>query len=67
MTTIIIKPKTKEEEKLLAQLLKKMNIEASFVEAATPNLNTIKAMEDVENRIGTWVKNSEELFQELGI
>ena len=34
----------------------------------TPNLETVKAMYEVENKIGvTRVKNSKELFKKLGV
>ena len=67
MTTIIIKPKTEEEQKLLTQLLKKMNIETKIVEEPLPNYETQKAMKDVEMKKGTKVKDSKELFNKLGI
>jgi len=34
---------------------------------AVPNFDTRKAMEDVENKKGTKVKDSQELFSKLGI
>ena len=67
MTTIIIHPKTKNEKKLLEQMLKKMNISAQIVEDSSPNYETLKAMEDVEQRKGKRVKNADELFEDLGI
>ena len=67
MTTIIIRPKSKEEKNLLTKLLKKMNIEASIIEEPSPNYETQKAISDVENKKGTRVKNSDELFNKLGI
>ena len=44
-----------------------MNIETQFIEEPAPNSETQQAMQDVEHRIGTKVKNSEELFSKLGI
>jgi antitoxin component of RelBE/YafQ-DinJ toxin-antitoxin module len=67
MTTIIIKPSSVEEAKLLTTLLNKMNVEAEVYDDVKPNDETIKAMEDVENKKGKRVKNSEELFNDLGI
>lgn len=67
MTTIIIRPKNKAEKNFLSRLLKKMNIETQFIEEPMPNLETRKAMEDVENKKGTKVKDSKELFSKLGI
>jgi hypothetical protein len=67
MTTIIIRPKSSDEKNLITKMLKKMNIEASIVEEPFPNYETQKAISDVENRKGTRVKNSDELFNLLGI
>lgn len=67
MTTIVIKPKTKEEQVLLTRLLKKMNIEANVVEEHTPNYETRKAMEDVHQKKGKKIKDAQELFTKLGI
>ncbi|MEI8112811.1 MAG: hypothetical protein WCI54_04240 [Bacteroidia bacterium] len=67
MTTIVIRPKNKVEENLLSCLLKKMNIDAQFVEEPVPNFETRKAMNDVELRKGTSVKGSKGLFTKLGI
>ena len=67
MTTIVIKPKTKEERVFLTRLLKKLNIEADVVEELTPNYETRKAMQDVHQKKGKKVKNAEELFTKLGI
>lgn len=67
MTTIVIKPKTKEEQDLITVLLKKMNIEAEVVEESASAYETRKAMDDVRNKKGTKVKNSDELFNKLGI
>ena len=44
-----------------------MNIEAKVVEEPVPNYETRKAMEDVERKIGNKAKNSEDLFNKLGI
>jgi hypothetical protein len=67
MTTIVIKPKTKEEQDFLTHLLEKMNIEASVVEELMPNYETRKAMEDVHQKKGKKVKDAQELFTKLGI
>ncbi|HAH25615.1 MAG TPA: hypothetical protein DCL77_17965 [Prolixibacteraceae bacterium] len=67
MTTIVIRPKNKAEREFLSRLLKKMNIETQFVEEPVPNVETRKAMEDVEQRKGTKVKDSQGLFSKLGI
>jgi len=67
MTTIIIKPKSRDEKNLLTKMLKKMNIEVSIVEDPTPNYETQKAINDVENKKGTRVKDSGELFNLLGL
>jgi len=67
MTTIVIKPKSKEEKNLLTLLLKKMNIEIQVVEEHMPNYETRKAMDDVENKKGFRLKDSQELFNALGI
>lgn len=67
MTTIVIRPKNKAEKEFLSRLLKKMNIETQFVEEPVPNVETRKAMTDVEQRKGTKVKDSQELFSKLGI
>jgi hypothetical protein len=67
MTAIVINPKNKEEETFLKELLKKMNIDTHIVEESTPNYETIRAIEDVEKKKGTRVKDSTELFSKLGI
>jgi transcriptional antiterminator len=67
MTTIVIKPKNKAEKVFLTRLLKKMNIETHLVEEPTPNYETQKAIIAVESRQGTKVKDSKELFSNLGI
>ena len=67
MTTIIIKPKNRTEEDFLTKLLKKMNVEAHIVEESVPNYETKKAIQDVESNKGNKVKDSNELFSELGI
>lgn len=67
MTTLVIKPKSKEEEDLLTRLLKKMNIEVQLFEEPLPNYKTLKAMDDVLQRKGNRVKDSNELFSKLGI
>lgn len=66
MTTILIKIKSKEEENLLTRLFKKMNLDIQLVKESGPNYETRKAMEDVNNRRGTRVKDSDELYNRLG-
>jgi len=67
MTTIVIRPKNKTEENFLSRLLKKMNVETQLVEEPVPNFETRKAISDVELKKGTTVKDSQELFNKLGI
>lgn len=67
MTTIVIRPKSKDEKNFLTRLLKKMNIEVEIVEEPTPNYETKSAMQDVENKVGVRVKDSQDLFNQLGI
>jgi len=67
MTTIVIKPKTKEEQNFLTRLLKKMNIEVNVVEEPAPNYETQKAMEEVRLKKGSKVENAQVLFTQLGI
>ena len=67
MTTIVVKPKSKEEKVFLTHLLKKLNIESQIVEEPSPNYETRKAIKDVVLKKGTKVKNSKELFSKLGI
>ena len=67
MKTIVIKPKDKAEETLLTRLLKRMNVEAHLIDEKSPNVLTQQAIEDVENNKGTHVKDSKELFSELGL
>mgnify|MGYP000114252045 CR=1 FL=1 len=67
MTTIVIKPKNKAEEQLLTKLLKKMNVEVQVVEEPIANYETQQAISDVESKKGTKVKDSNELFSQLGI
>lgn len=66
MTLIVIKPKSKSEKNLLTRMLKKMNIDVQVVEEPVPNYETQEAMEDVENKIGTRVNDSKELFDLIG-
>jgi hypothetical protein len=67
MTSIIIKPKNKKEETFLKKLLKKLKVETHIVEEPVLNYETSKAIEDVENKKGVHVKDSNELFSRLGI
>jgi hypothetical protein len=67
MSTIVIKPKTKEEQIFLTRLFKKMNVEAHVVQEPIPNFETRKAMEDVEMKKGERAGNSKDLFNKLGI
>lgn len=67
MTTIIVKPKTVEEQDFLWHLLKKMNVDAEMGDDFIPNEETRKAIEDVRKKKGNRVKNTSELFSKLGI
>jgi hypothetical protein len=68
MSTIVIKPKTKEEESFLAALLDRMNVEAHFIiEEPQPNYSTLEAIHELESGKGRKVKDSDELFSQLGI
>jgi hypothetical protein len=67
MSTIVIKPKTKEEQNFITRLLKKMNIDVNVVEEPTPNYETRKAIEEVHLKKGSKVKNAQMLFTKLGI
>jgi len=67
MTTIVIKPKTKQEQDFLTRLLKKMNVEMNVVEEPLPNYETKMAMEDVQGKKGNKVKDAKDLFTKLGI
>jgi hypothetical protein len=44
-----------------------MNIEANVIEESSPNYETQKAMEDVQMKKGTKVKNANDLFTKLKI
>ena len=65
--TIVIKQKNKAGEQLLTSLLKKMNLAAHLVEEPSPNYKTKQAISDVKSKKGTKMKDSIELFTELGI
>lgn len=67
MLILIGFPKNKKEENFLKELLKKMKVETHIVEEPVPNYETIKALEDVENKKGVHVIDSKELFSRLGI
>jgi hypothetical protein len=67
MTTIVIKPKSVEELNFLKKLLQKLNIDVKLINEPIPNEGTITAMQDVANKKGTWVKDTNELFAHLGI
>jgi hypothetical protein len=67
MSTIVVKPKSNQEETFLKELFKKMNVDTHLVEDFEPNYETKKAISDVESKIGTKVKSSDELFKQLGI
>lgn len=67
MTTIVINPKSAEELDFLTKLFQKLNIEARLVNEPTPNVETLSAMLDVAKRKGKQVKDSTELFEQLGI
>lgn len=44
-----------------------MNVEVQVVEEPIPNYETQQAISDVESKKGTKVKDSNELFSQLGI
>ena len=67
MSTIVIKPKTKEEESFLATLLERMNVEAEILEDPQANYSTLNAIRELESGKGQKVKDSDELFSQLGI
>lgn len=67
MISILIKPKSKSEYDLLTHLFEKMDIEVQLIEESRPNYETRMAMEDVENKKGIRTKDSQELFEALGI
>jgi hypothetical protein len=67
MTTIVITPKTKEEQDFLTRLFEKMNIETRIVEEPLPNYETRKAIKDIILKKGKRAGNSKELFTKLGI
>ena len=67
MNTLVIKPRSEEEQEFLTNLLKKLDVEVNNVEEPTPNYETKRAMEDVNAKKGTKVNNSEELFTKLGM
>jgi hypothetical protein len=67
MNTIVIKPRSKEEEDFLTNLLQKLDINAQLVEEPLPNYKTKKAISDVERGEGKRVKDSDELFSLLNI
>lgn len=70
MTTITLKINEKSKAgKTLLSMVQFFAEEKNGVEIVkTPNLETVKAMYEVENKIGvTRVKNSKELFKKLGI
>ncbi len=70
MTTITLKINEKSKAgKTFLSMVRFFTEEKNGVEILkTPNLETVKAMYEVENKIGlTSVKNSKELFKRLGI
>lgn len=67
MSTIVIKPKNREEEALLTKMLKKMNVEVHLVHEPIPNYQTKKAILEVESGQGTKAQNAQDLFNKLGI
>ena len=62
MTTLVIRPNSKEEEDLLTRLLKKMNIEVQLFEEPLPGYETPGAMEDVYHRKGIRLPGPDQLF-----
>jgi hypothetical protein len=67
MATILVKPKNIEEFNLIQEILKKMKISSKVVEDKEFNAETIKAIEAVKSGKTTKVKNSKDLFEQLGI
>jgi len=67
MSTIIIKPKNRDEEALLTKLLITMNVDSYLVQEPFPNYDTLKAIQDVESKKGNKVEDSTDLFNKLGI
>jgi hypothetical protein len=70
MTTITLKINEKSKAgKTLLSMVRFFTEEKNGVELLkTPNLETVKAMYEAENKIElTRVKNSKELFEKLGI
>jgi len=67
MNTIVIKPKTKEEENFLTTLFERMNVDASKLEEPQPNYSTLEAIRELEKGNGNKEKNADELFSQLGI
>lgn len=67
MNTLVIKPRSEEEQEFLTNLLKKLDVEVNVVEEPVPNYKTKKAMGEVIAKKGTKVSNSEELFTKLDI
>jgi hypothetical protein len=67
MNAIVIKPRNKKEETFLKELFRKMNVETHIVKEPVLNYETIRAIEDVEMKKGTSVKDSGELFSNLSV
>ena len=67
MNTLVIKPRSEEEQEFLTNLLKKLDVEVNIVEEPTPNYETKRAMEDVNAKKGIKVSDSAKLFTELGM
>ena len=67
MSTIVIKPKDKDEEELLTKMLKKMKVDAHLLHEPFPNYDTLIAIQDVELERGTKVKDAADLFKKLRI
>ncbi len=70
MTTITLKINEKSKAgKTLLSMVRFFTEEKKGVEVIqTPNLETVKAMYEVENKIGLkYAKNSSDLFNKLGI
>jgi len=61
-STIVIKPRNREEEAFLTKMLRKMNVDAHLVHEPFPNYDTIVAIQDVESGKGTKAKDSKDLF-----
>ena len=67
MNAIVKNSRNKKEETFLKEFLKNMNVETHIVNEPVPNNETIWAIEDVEKKKGTHVKDSGELFSNRSV